>query len=880
MKKINLKLVGTVLCSLITLSSFSQFWRQGGNGAFPPGWNVSNPLNQRLGTTTNFPLRVITNGIQRMHINSDNGSTNGFIGIGENFNSPQALVHINNNSATETWLQITNSDNATGLRLGTINENIFGYVQSAGYLRWHPRTPFIIQTGGPNSNNVDINQLERLRISSLGNPNPDPFNISGNITRIGISEDGADHIEVIRSLLHLGYNTGAALNNNSLNDGWRNWMDIGTFTNNGRENMYVGLKQENPGISSLVPLASSHFDAVINWGDNEEVPTSGNFTNLRFIYTIPHPGNTSLPQASWDGLEVMRIEPTVASTLSSPNFGMVGIGNFSDGSLNAGTLDAKLDIDGDLRIREVTENTANDLDRVLVIDPNDHNRVHWRNASSIGGGGTGGNVNANNGLSISPNNPNPVQLGQEYNGTTPTFSGIGELTHHTEIPLNGKKLIFSGLDVNDKDEVAIGSSNAGIGSSSKFNVHHIATDQTIAAINGYSDGTQNTSSNTYGVVGAASGGENFSVGVMGIARDNNDINYGVRGVASGASSFNYAFLGQCLSIGIINYGALINSSGGVNKNYGIEINSTGQSSSTTQTFGIKVTTKTGTDVYGIYSYTPPSYGINAWAGYFHGNVGINGTLSTSSGGVSSLSDQQFKQNVTNLSNASKILNQLQPRTYNLDATNYSQFNFDTKQHMGFIAQEVQSILPDLVSNTIMPAQYDSLGNETSPQVDYLSLNYQEFIPLLVAGYQEQQQELNTKDSVIENLQTQINEIRNCLNNANICKGEGNRTTSQNPTIDVNERSIQLVNSNSIILDQNLPNPFAENTVITYSIPDDVMEARLMFYNMNGRIIKEMIIEERGESKLTVYGENLKSGVYTYSLIADGKLIATKKMVKQ
>jgi hypothetical protein len=78
----------------------------------------------------------------------------------------------------------------------------------------------------------------------------------------------------------------------------------------------------------------------------------------------------------------------------------------------------------------------------------------------------------------------------------------------------------------------------------------------------------------------------------------------------------------------------------------------------------------------------------------------------------------------------------------------------------------------------------------------------------------------------------------------------------------------------------MPNPFAENTVINYNIPTEVMEAKLLFYDLNGRIIKELIIEERGESKLTVYGTNLKTGVYTYSLIADGELIATKKMVKK
>ncbi|NQX99393.1 MAG: T9SS C-terminal target domain-containing protein, partial [Flavobacteriales bacterium] len=54
------------------------------------------------------------------------------------------------------------------------------------------------------------------------------------------------------------------------------------------------------------------------------------------------------------------------------------------------------------------------------------------------------------------------------------------------------------------------------------------------------------------------------------------------------------------------------------------------------------------------------------------------------------------------------------------------------------------------------------------------------------------------------------------------------------------------------------------------------EAQLMFSDINGRIIKQVTINERGEGKLTVYGENLEKGIYTYSLIADGKLIATKK----
>jgi len=137
------------------------------------------------------------------------------------------------------------------------------------------------------------------------------------------------------------------------------------------------------------------------------------------------------------------------------------------------------------------------------------------------------------------------------------------------------------------------------------------------------------------------------------------------------------------------------------------------------------------------------------------------------------------------------------------------------------------------------------------------------------GMQEQQ---TTIDSLMDAVET----LATCVNNANLCNTEARTSNNENGEGKV----IELENLNAIILDQNLPNPFAEKTSINYVIPTDVKEAQLLFYDMNGRIIKQVDITERGEGKLTVYGENLQNGVYTYSLIADGKLIATKKMVKQ
>jgi len=102
-----------------------------------------------------------------------------------------------------------------------------------------------------------------------------------------------------------------------------------------------------------------------------------------------------------NSIENGRMIPNIGTTMIG-NPTMVGIGNWTTAFniIPANVIDSKLDIDGDLRIRQVTQDDI--LDMVLVIDPNDHNRVHWRDATTIVGGGSGG-VTADNGLTIGPN---------------------------------------------------------------------------------------------------------------------------------------------------------------------------------------------------------------------------------------------------------------------------------------------------------------------------------------------------------------------------------------------------------------------------------------------------------------------------------------------
>jgi hypothetical protein len=775
----------------------------------------------------------------------------GEFGLGPNFGytsdhpdyvRPQSLLHMSSFNNQEAWLQITNQDRTEqteddGLRLGIRG----GASSDAGYLRWQENTPFIIQSDW-NVNPGGINNGERMRISSINsNGVPHPNGIADNTTRVSISHRGNQEVSEPRSLLHMGYNTSAS------GDGWRKWMDVGTFINNGSDNMYLGLKKEKSG-------PDDRYDAVVNWGDNQTAGGGIGPDNLRFIFTSTV-GTDNPPANSLNGLEIARMIPTLASTLTAPNYGMMGIGNFAPGSLNI--VDAKLDIDGDLRIRTVTEDST--LVQVLVIDSNDHNRVHWRSIDNLGGG----NVTANNGLSVDPLNAQIVQLGNDVGQTT------GQLLNDREVPMNNQNIYFSQGSSLTKNRIGIGT----LSPSAKMhivnpNLNDGTTNTTLAIENlepginlnqqiiGLSSSVLTPNTNMGAKVKHIGGvfrvaESDFNIG-LDVYAENNFVfgsdNSAIVADASGTKSVrSYGITSTARDAGNLNYGVLTGAYGASNvANYGI--------------------------------YASASGSINAnYAGWFDGDVFINSGDLITSAGNSVLSDAMFKKNISSLTNASDILNQLRPKTYNLDSAGFTQFGFNTKQHIGFIAQQVQTILPDLVSKSVMPAQYDSLGNETSPQVDYLALNYQEFIPLLVAGYQGQQSDLNSKDSIIDNLEDRLSALEECIRAANLCT-TGNRMS--NPDAPTTERSIELTNVNSIILDQNLPNPFAENTIITYNIPEDVNNAKLLFYDLNGRVIKEMIIEERGASKLTVYGENLKTGIYTYSLIADGKLIATKKMVKQ
>ena len=95
------------------------------------------------------------------------------------------------------------------------------------------------------------------------------------------------------------------------------------------------------------------------------------------------------------------------------------------------------------------------------------------------------------------------------------------------------------------------------------------------------------------------------------------------------------------------------------------------------------------------------------------------------------SDIRLKKNIEEI-NESEIedIDKLQPVTYNWNTDD------SNKKHYGFIAQDVQKIYPHLTEGRIMG--------------EYLTINYNELIPVMVKQIQNLKKEVNTLKKVLDN----------------------------------------------------------------------------------------------------------------------------------
>lgn len=268
-------------------------------------------------------------------------------------------------------------------------------------------------------------------------------------------------------------------------------------------------------------------------------------------------------------------------------------------------------------------------------------------------------------------------------------------------------------------------------------------------------------------------------------------------------------------------------------------------------------------VYGNSQYSSGLYGT-PYAGYFDGDVNING-IGTITGGIWSPSDKTLKKEITPITDARSILAKLQPKSYFYNNANEYGLSLNERKDYGIIAQDLEEVLPELVRTISKPERKDAKGNVISKAKTYKVVNHTALIGILIASSNEQQKIIDEQKQINQSLQQQIDDLK-----TNQVSSYGNKITT----------GINQVNGtgSDFSMDQNIPNPFNGETVVKYNLPSSVNNAYMAVYDLSGKQITTFPINQKGSSSITLTSEKLAAGIYIYSIIADGKIMDSKRMI--
>ena len=151
--------------------------------------------------------------------------------------------------------------------------------------------------------------------------------------------------------------------------------------------------------------------------------------------------------------------------------------------------------------------------------------------------------------------------------------------------------------------------------------------------------------------------------------------------------------------------------------------------------------------------------LNSYKFYVNGPAGGTGTWNQ-------LSDTRLKKDVVNINNGLEKVMQLRPVTFNWKQEDYPDMNLDDRNHVGFIAQEVEEVVPQVVSTA---------GDEMQTK----SIAYSDLVPVLTKAIQEQQAEieaLKAQNAMLAGKVTELDQLKAEVENLKKSLGLGTQLT--------------------------------------------------------------------------------------------------------
>ncbi len=641
---------------------------------------------------------------------------------------------------------------------------------------------------------------------------------------------------------------------NAVSDfGYRPWMQNGMLITGNSDQMYVGHKYGSNDAS----------DAVIQWSEDGTLGSTRQ--QMRFLFTTtPASGSGAVTS---EGLELMRLYP------QSSTVGYVGVGDFYGlGYTPSAALDVAA---GNVRVRALPGTSATTDSKVVVSDTagvlhwrpiTDFTSCDWEVSSSNGyaawraNGTTPGCPESDNQMYIGHNPANTVTnpaklnvladsgaVNYRYGINSEAVAGasgiqaIGVQTSATPNASNARANDHTGL----KSEV----SNAEVNNRAIHATANVTAGNNLSNLNcGIQVGAY-AEDNLGDTVGNTFGG-NYAIKAEAKVESTAEVhlNYGLHSEVS--FEYNPAEAHRRYGFGV--YGRA-NSDWRADRLHGV----VGVAVAPTDQLN-EFTVGVMGSAYGLDNDYDSivNYGHSVWAGYFYGHANITGTLVY--GNLHQYSDETIKTNITEIppDMVSNILGQVQPKMYEYNHEAVPQLRLPGGSHFGFIAQQVEQVVPSLVATERVAAATDANGFVTGEDVPLKAMNYTEFIPLLIKGYQQQQERLEQLEQALS-----------------ACCGTGKEQTPNSRSL--GPGTSDLSNERLLIA----PNPFTDHTIVSYYMAQPG-RVSLQVSDEASRPIA-LLRQEQAMAGSFTYEWNTQSlapGSYFVALVVDGNVVV-KKAVK-
>lgn len=206
------------------------------------------------------------------------------------------------------------------------------------------------------------------------------------------------------------------------------------------------------------------------------------------------------------------------------------------------------------------------------------------------------------------------------------------------------------------------------------------------------------------------------------------------------------------------------------------------------------------------------------------------------------SDLRLKENIVTIENNLDKILKLRPVVYNyIDRDKYGE-----GKTIGFIAQEVETIIPEVVK-------------KADDDYQLRSLNYVEVIPVLTGAIKEQQEIITTQNQRIDQLEKEMEEIKALL------KNQGGAQPSQQSPASTGGMNV-------------VPNPTYGKTTVNYTISGDYANASVIVYNELGQKMGEYAITQKGNGSVEVDATSFAGGAYFCKLVVDENIREVKKFI--